>query len=417
MEATMTGRCGRALALASLSLIACSSGSNNPATSQSDDGGGGADVVTGTATDGGGGGSDATQVVTQTVGAAGGTVTAPGVTLTIPAGALPADTQIVVTTGAASVPTGYAAVSPVFSFAPAGTTFAMPVNVQITLTGSGAGASVFLSNGSGGYDPVPTTTSTATSLTASITHLGDAFAGEDRRDAAAPSSDAGTPADTGTASTDTGVASDTGSAIDTGTTTDAGAANDSGADAVTGQADSSPEDTGSADAGAADTGASEAAAPVDGGTEGGAPDGATSDAGTPGIFVTIDGASIVTPFIYNVRVSLLQAWWQIAADDTPSGAHSTLSLIVPTNMGTLNNCQGASFPEITYVHYTTSDGGAGSPYTTNVTAGAACNISETTTATSTGQHAIGTFSGTLVTANGNPPTHALTGGTYDIIVP
>ena len=383
----MRGLRGCALALASLSAIACSSGSTNSGGPSSDDGGG-ADVIT-AATDSGGG-SDASQTVTQTVGASGGTVSAAGVVLTIPAGAVSSDTMITITTGTVAVPTGYVAVSPVYSFEPAGTTFAVPVTVELTLTGSGAGASVFGSNASGGYDALPTT-STATGLSAPISRLGNCFAGGDRRDA-------------GT-STDAGPLNDAGTAADTGTAVDAGTASDSGG-AGDGQA-------GTGDSGAPETSVSDAPA-------GDAPgDGSTTDAGAPqGIWVTIDGSP--TTFGYNVRATLMQAWWYLYADDSASGPHWTMGLGVPTNAATLT-CNGSGFLFVTYTHYTASgDAGAADITFTSVSnTASSCTITETTTAQTQGQHAMGTFSGTLVqpTDSGAPPAHVLTGGSYDVIVP
>jgi hypothetical protein len=419
----MTGLRGRALALASLSLIACSSGSTNSGTPPSDDGGG-ADVGPGAtdsgATDGGGGG-DASQTVTQTVGASGGTVTASGVSLTIPAGALSNDTQIAITTGAVAVPSGYVAVTPVYSFAPAGTTFAMPVTVALTLTGSGAGASVFWSNAAGGYDALPTT-STATSLSAQITHLGDGFGGEDRRDAGT-SADAGLSNDTGTAS-DTGAPPDTGTAVEAGNTSDTGATTDSGATGDAGPSVDSGSagdgEAGTGDSGTQETGASDAP-PGDAPSEGGSVD-AAADAGPPqGIFVTISGANgIARTFSYNVRAQQMQAWWYLYADDSASGPHWTMELGVPTNPGTLT-CNGSPFLFVTYTHYTASGdaGTADISYTTVNNTASSCSITETTTATTPGQAAMGTFSGTLVSQvdGGNFPTETLTNGSYNIIVP
>jgi hypothetical protein len=424
----MTGRRSRVLALASLSLIACSSSTNNPATSSSDDGGNGADVTTGMMDDGGSSNPDGSHTVTQTtqtVGASGGTVSAPGVTLTIPPGALSSDTQISVTTSGAAVPTGYVAVSPVYALSPAGTTFALPVTVQITLTGSGAGASAFLSNASGGYDPVPTTASTATTLLASVTHLGDIFAGEDVRDAAAQadsgsSADTGTSSDTGTSadgttSADTGTPSDAGASADTGTATDAGTASDTGSTTDAGAPDDSgtvPDSGSTTDAGApSDSAAPDAGSASDGGS--------TVDAGLQGIFVTINGATTPTNYIYNVTVTPLQAWLSISADDAPSGAHATMTLFMLNSAGGPYTCANGDY--ITNVYYTAS-GDAGTvsqSFSTNAT-GASCSLTETTAPPiQGGGQAVGTFSGQLrvPTDSGNSPMQTLTAGAYNVIVP
>jgi hypothetical protein len=419
----MTGRRSRVLALASLTLVACSS-SNNSGTS-SDDGGNGADVFAGTTDDGGGSNPDGSQTVMQTVGASGGTVTAGGVVLTIPPGALSSDTQISVTTSSASVPAGYVAVSPMFSFSPAGATFAVPVTVQITLTGSATGASLFMSNSSGGYDAFPAKSSTATTLSADVTHLGDCFAGEDTHDASVQAdtgssadtgaaAESGSTTDSGAAETGTGSSSDAGTSVDTGAATDATAVDDAGP--TTDSGTTTPADAGTTpDSG----GATDAGSAVEGGTSDAgtvADAGAVTDASTPGIYVTISG--VATSFIYNVNAIPNQAWWTLVGDDVPSGAHWTMSMVVPNTPVAQIAC--GTFPSITYTHYTaTGDAGtADMTFSTNVTGGS-CAMTSTTTSQVQGSHAMGTFTGSLlmVTDSGNAPSKSLTAGSYDIIVP
>jgi hypothetical protein len=90
---------GWAIAVMTTSLIACSSTDGSGISAFSD---GGADAALAAVE---GGGTDTTSPpVTQTVGASGGSVAAPGAVLTIPAGALPNDTTITVEANAAPVP-------------------------------------------------------------------------------------------------------------------------------------------------------------------------------------------------------------------------------------------------------------------------------------------------------------------------
>jgi hypothetical protein len=357
------GRRGWAVALVVLSGVACSSGNSDAPSQEAGlgplDGGGAVVVASDDASSDTS--SDSPSVTTQTVGAAGGAVSAAGVALTIPAGALGGDTEITVTTIGTQV-SGYVALSPIFSFGPAGTTLLKPATIAITLTTPAADATIFWSNAAGGYDALSTTVS-ADSASASIGRLGDGFAGtvQPGRDASA-SGEAG-PAE--------------GGAI---------------ADAAS-AADGAIADAASADA--------------------------SSDGGAFGISATVDGT--LTAFPYNVRATLLQAWWRIAGDDSPSPTHWTMQLVVPTNAGTLM-CSGGIYPAITYTHYSAVAGDAGAAdatYTTTSSMGASCTIDETTTATTQGQHAQGTFSGTLVLSGdaGGPASHTLASGSYDAVVP
>lgn len=85
------------------------------------------------------------------VGPSGGVASGDGVALTIPSGALAADT--VITVGATSATaTGYTMASAVYEFGPSGTVFAQPVTVSIPLTSAMPDAHLFWSNASGGFD-------------------------------------------------------------------------------------------------------------------------------------------------------------------------------------------------------------------------------------------------------------------------
>lgn len=78
---------------------------------------------------------DAQAPVTQTVGSAGGTINGPsGIVLTIPPGALAADTPITIAVdaaGAPPLPSGTASVGSTYSVTPHGTTFGVPVTISV----------------------------------------------------------------------------------------------------------------------------------------------------------------------------------------------------------------------------------------------------------------------------------------------
>jgi hypothetical protein len=329
--------------------------------------------------------------VTQTVGATGGTVGAGGVVLTIPAGALAGDTAITVTKGKVQVPSGYASLSPVFSFEPAGAVLSTPATVTIDLATPHAGATIFWSNAGGGFDPL-TTSITTTGVSASITRLGDGFAGEVQANEAGASSDSGGGDD---------------GAIAEDAATDAAPSGDAAGGTVS---DGSVPDGASADA--APTDGAIADANLDAASP--APDASVA----PGITVTVDG--VPTSFTYNVKVSLLQAWWQISADDGPSPTHWTLQLTVPTSAATLS-CGGA-FPAINYNHIAGVSADAGVvdyKFTGQTSVGGSCSITGTTSGMTSGSPIHGTFSGTLgqSTDAGGPTSHTMTAGSYAVVAP
>ncbi|WP_164886666.1 RCC1 domain-containing protein [Piscinibacter defluvii] len=86
---------------------------------------------------GGGGAAPPTTAVTQTVGAAGGTIVGPGgVTLTIPPDALAADTALTIAlddAGAPPLPTGLPVAGPTIALLPHGTSFSVPVTLTLEL--------------------------------------------------------------------------------------------------------------------------------------------------------------------------------------------------------------------------------------------------------------------------------------------
>jgi hypothetical protein len=135
--------------------------------------------------------------VTQTVGAAGGTVSAPGVTLTIPAGALPAGTSITIAPSADPIPAGYDGYTSLFAFSPDGTVFQTPATIDFTLANAGANPTVYWSNATGGFDALETTP-TAGGVSAQVAHFSRGFVGHKRADAPPPPPPPPPPTDAGT---------------------------------------------------------------------------------------------------------------------------------------------------------------------------------------------------------------------------
>ncbi len=168
-----TGWC---LLLATL-FAACSS-------SNEGSGGGGSGGSGGKTGGAGGGGAAGSQVV----GTSGGTVTQNGVSLTIPANAVPAN--VAITVAPTTAPAGYALASEAFQFGPSGTTFAQPVTVKLPLTSATAGAHLFWSNASGGFDDLGGTINGMV-LTGSVSHFSVGFCARPSTDGGAGSGGAG----------------------------------------------------------------------------------------------------------------------------------------------------------------------------------------------------------------------------------
>jgi hypothetical protein len=367
------------LAVASVSLIACSS-SDNGAPPAGD--GGLPDSAVPSADDGG----DASIVIPggQTVGAAGGTVTGQGVTLTVPAGALPGDIQIAVTTGGA-VPTTYTGLTPVYVFAPLGTTLMKAATITFDVANPPANARVYWSDGGGAFEPLQTTI-TVSSVSASITRLGDAFAGV----ALVP----------GEAGADDGGADDAG-------TVDASAGDDA----------SPVADAGTTDAEAADAavdGATADADILDAGTDAAA----STDAGDAaiGAGISVKIGSTQTTFAFNQSVTYLNGLSTLTADDSASTTHWEMQLKVGPGSSPQTCSPSTTTPFITYTHFTS--GVADMAYASDLTQGY-CNITVTSTAAGVGQHATGTFTGGVgkaLDAGGNSPiAYSLTAGSFDLI--
>lgn len=115
--------------------------------------------------------------VTQTVGAAGGTINGPmGVSVTIPPNALGADTQITVAvdaTGAPALPSAGLAIGPLISLTPHGTTFGAPITVSVpfdpTQVPAGASLTLIKTNAAGDAWQQLATGQTGNTLTAAAT--------------------------------------------------------------------------------------------------------------------------------------------------------------------------------------------------------------------------------------------------------
>lgn len=223
------------------------------------------------------------------IGTAGGSVTADGIALAIPAGALTSDTPIAITSDGV-VPSDYSGLSPLFSFSPDGTVFNTPITVAFTLATPGIDPVVYWSNATGGYDALPTTVTT-TGVTAEVAHFSHGFVAERKK--APVGDDAGT-------------------------------------------------DSGTADSGTIDSGASDASTPDSGTTDSGA-----ADAGANGITVMID--SVSTTFAANAAVTI-GGVTTIKADDNASSTHWTLQLSMTAI--SQQACSPNGVTSMLYQHYT-----------------------------------------------------------------
>jgi hypothetical protein len=130
--------------------------------------------------DGGVDGSDSGDggmVVEQMIGPSGGTVTAPGLELVIPPGAVTSDQMITITTTNGPAPVGYAGQSAIYHLEPEGLVFTQPVSVTLDLASVAARTRVFWSKlGNPGFDDRGGAI-TGSAITASNTHFSDVFAG------------------------------------------------------------------------------------------------------------------------------------------------------------------------------------------------------------------------------------------------
>lgn len=121
---------------------------------------------------------------TELIGPEGGTVTANGVTLTIPPGALTEPVEISIDTTSATPPQDVTALSSFYEFGPAGTQFLVPATV--TITGAAAlpaGAKVYWSRAGGapGFDALSATV-VGLSASAQVSHFSVGFIGAEKDD-------------------------------------------------------------------------------------------------------------------------------------------------------------------------------------------------------------------------------------------
>jgi hypothetical protein len=265
------------------------------------------------------------------------------VTLDVPANAVSADTPI--TVASTATPSGYAPVSAVYQFGPAGTTFAQPVAVTIPLTTATPDAHLFWSNAAGGFDDLGGTV-TGMTLTGYVTHFSVGFCARPSRDGG--STDAPVGGTTGTGGQGTGgqVGSGAGGAAGTGTAGTSGTGGAAGTGGVAGGAG------GAADAGASAGGASGGG----GGAAGsGATAGTTGSAGATGSDGGTDaGADAGTSLCAQIPLNLPFA--QVGASDAavaPDGS-SYVGGTIPTGQYYLRVVTvygGASYTGATQVEY------------------------------------------------------------------
>jgi hypothetical protein len=352
--------------------IACSSTPPGGGPSTPEDGGSTADVASAdasTGNDGGGTGGDASSTVSATIGPSGGSVTTPGATLSIPSGALPADTVISITPNGGPIPASYTGLSSLFTFGPDGTTFLQPVTVTFTVADT-SGATVYWSNSSGGYDALATTT-TATTASASVTHFSKGFCGR----GGGGNHDAGTESDATT------------SGSDASTTSDASTSSNDAAGAETGASDAAAAETGTNDASSKD------AAP-------------NSDAGLDGIVATID--NVQTTFTYSPSATYQNGLATVQANDSAGSSYWQLQITVIWNQPQ-QSCTLQGFPRVKLVHY------AGTVADQTFTS-TSCAIVVTSVAQTTGQKTAGqVVTATVVEpVDGGTVSHTISQGTFSV---
>lgn len=110
------------------------------------------------------------------IGPSGGVVSVAGATLTIPPGALDAETDIGIETGAPA-PVGYTTFSPVFRFSPDGLVFKKPASVAIDFQGASGSPSVHWASASGPVEKLPTQIE-GSRAKADVMHFSIGFVGE-----------------------------------------------------------------------------------------------------------------------------------------------------------------------------------------------------------------------------------------------
>lgn len=118
--------------------------------------------------------------VTRTIGKAGGSLSLPGATVTIPPEALPEDRTVAITETSEAIPADYDAYSQIYRFEPSGLVFMRPVSIELGFAGDASRASVLWSSPSSGrYEPLVSTVSGA-KVSALVEHFSYGFAGSVR---------------------------------------------------------------------------------------------------------------------------------------------------------------------------------------------------------------------------------------------
>jgi hypothetical protein len=116
-------------------------------------------------------------LVTQTVGASGGTIVLNGATVTFPPGALAQDTPITIEETTDPAPAGYTALSHVYRCGPSGLSFTKNVTMAMQFAADGVQATMFWSSGSDpAFNDVGGTVS-GNVMSASVAHFSQGFVG------------------------------------------------------------------------------------------------------------------------------------------------------------------------------------------------------------------------------------------------
>jgi hypothetical protein len=127
---------------------------------------------------GDGGGPEGTgETTSQTIGSAGGEIAVGGARLTVPPGALAADTEISVTSSSGGAPAGAAAFSPPYVFAPAGLAFAVPATLALDFSGDASTVAILWSADGTSWEALSSAVDGA-SVSASIAHFSTGFAAD-----------------------------------------------------------------------------------------------------------------------------------------------------------------------------------------------------------------------------------------------
>lgn len=113
--------------------------------------------------------------VSVDVGPAGGLLAACGGVISLPAGALSTTTPLTLSCSPAATVPGYALASPLYTFEPAGLTFAVPITVTLAFQGEPAEPTLFWSQlGGSGYDAIASSVHGSV-VVGSITHFSTGF--------------------------------------------------------------------------------------------------------------------------------------------------------------------------------------------------------------------------------------------------